>query len=504
MKRISIILILLVYGLQFSCSNQEENLIPKREEVPGVVPERIVAKLKEAGFFTSEGLSIRGNGYIVEFDIFLTEEKIDELIRSTPKNGRTQHYRTTNLVNVGGSPRIINTYVDPGFAPTMQTAIDVALGRFNNENLGLRFQRTENAGAADIRINAFYEESNTLGSGTFPSGGNPGSDISMNTYWYNTPRADAASVVAHEIGHNIGFRHTDYMDRAYSCFPSGGNEGDGGVGAIYIPGTPGGPAPNSWMLACSSGADRPFTSDDRTALNNLYPAPVISGGQLLLSSGQRIYSNQSVTTSDVQVTLTLQGDGNLVAYRGSQPVWSSGTAGTPVNECAMQTDGNLVLYGPGAVPYWHTSTYMYPGGYLVVNGNNVLSIIQNGVARWTSGEAPPVSGGSSVLASGETLNVDRTKNSPDGRFTLIMQADGNLVLYQGSTPLWASGTAGTPVVRCSMQGDGNLVLYSSNGTPYWASGTDGYPGSQLELESNGNMKITQNGVVRWISNTCCH
>lgn len=40
------------------------------------------------------------------------------------------------------------------------------------------------------------------------------------------------------MGHCIGFRHTDYMNRSYSCRGSAVNEGSAGVGAVYIPGTP--------------------------------------------------------------------------------------------------------------------------------------------------------------------------------------------------------------------------------------------------------------------------
>ena len=77
--------------------------------------------------------------------------------------------------------------------------------------------------------------------------------------------------MAHEIGHAIGFRHTDYMNRSYSCGGSPVNEGSAGVGAIHVPGTPTGPDPNSWMLSCiGSGQNRPFNANDRTALNYLY------------------------------------------------------------------------------------------------------------------------------------------------------------------------------------------------------------------------------------------
>ena len=62
------------------------------------------------------------------------------------------------------------------------------------------------------------------------------------------------------------------MSRKYSCGPGpGNNEGQAGVGAIHIPGTPTNPSANSWMLACiGSGVNRPFTANDKIALSTVY------------------------------------------------------------------------------------------------------------------------------------------------------------------------------------------------------------------------------------------
>ena len=79
------------------------------------------------------------------------------------------------------------------------------------------------------------------------------------------------TILAHEMGHCIGFRHTDYMNRSFSCGGSAVNEGASTVGAVLIPGTPSGPVSGSWMLACiGSGQNRPFNSSDIVALNYLY------------------------------------------------------------------------------------------------------------------------------------------------------------------------------------------------------------------------------------------
>jgi hypothetical protein len=237
------------------------------------IPLKVIENLKKAGFDTSEGLFPYEDGYLVEYDIYLTEKDIIKLANEK-EMGKNLHYTSTNLL--AGLPRTFNVFMDTNFSPFMQTAFDNALARYNSLNLLIRFQRTTNQSSANIQILSFFQNSNTLGiSGGFPANGNPAGIIRLNTFYYNdaTPRADAITVITHEIGHAIGFRHTDFMNRAFSC-GEGGNEGENPngnpIGAVYVPGTPTGPSAGSWMLACSNDNDRPFTSEDVIALNTVY------------------------------------------------------------------------------------------------------------------------------------------------------------------------------------------------------------------------------------------
>jgi hypothetical protein len=106
------------------------------------------------------------------------------------------------------------------------------------------------------------------------------------------------------------------------------------------------------------------------------------------------------------------------------------------------------------------------------------------------------------LNPGEILRRGEYLTSGNRGYTLILQQDGNLVLYDARKhPLWASGTQGKRVERCIMQRDGNLVLYLDNGQPVWASRTDGKPGSFLVLQNDGNLVIYQRAQPVWASNT---
>lgn len=109
------------------------------------------------------------------------------------------------------------------------------------------------------------------------------------------------------------------------------------------------------------------------------------------------------------------------------------------------------------------------------------------------------------LSPGSTLQPDASIYSPNNKFKLIYQPDGNLVLYRLSDnfPLWSTGTAGQPAGRCDMQADGNLVIYKPDGQAIWSSGTwgDPYAGSKLVLQDNGNLRITQAKSIWWESRT---
>jgi hypothetical protein len=217
----------------------------------------------------------QGDNYLVEGDILLTAANLSEA--STSPNLRiaeNEQYRTTNLVK--NLPRTITVSVSN--LPTVYaTATSNAVARYNALGLTIQFQIVSSGG--NIQVIGFNEGPSggyiTLGSSGFPtSAGDPYNQIQMNTneqaYGTNPDVNYLTSVLQHEIGHCIGFRHTDYMNRAFSCGGRHVNEGSAGIGAINIPGTPTKADAGSWMLACSSGTDRTFNPNDVIALNYLY------------------------------------------------------------------------------------------------------------------------------------------------------------------------------------------------------------------------------------------
>lgn len=67
---------------------------------------------------------------------------------------------------------------------------------------------------------------------------------------------------------------------------------------------------------------------------------------------------------------------------------------------------------------------------------------------------------------------------------LIMQSDGNLVQYSGSTSLWSSKTDRNPGAFLVMRDDGRLVLYSPNGSVLKVLNQSSF--SNLDIDYGGN------------------
>ncbi len=107
----------------------------------------------------------------------------------------------------------------------------------------------------------------------------------------------------------------------------------------------------------------------------------------VLEPGDELWPGEIMASPDGSTQLSMQRDGNLVAYRDGKPVWSTSVrgnlfamqgdgnavmyakaqdrqtpqfaSGTTVRDSILQVqdDGNVVIYGPDSKPLWATDTY---------------------------------------------------------------------------------------------------------------------------------------------------
>ncbi|HWS36756.1 MAG TPA: LamG-like jellyroll fold domain-containing protein, partial [Actinoplanes sp.] len=106
--------------------------------------------------------------------------------------------------------------------------------------------------------------------------------------------------------------------------------------------------------------------------------------------------------------------------------------------------------------------------------------------------------GSNTLSAGQAMYAGDGLRSNGGEFELLMQEDGNFVLYQKGRAVWSTGTYPQPGAWLTLQADGNLVVFSSTGTVLWSSNTAGTGAERLFLYDDGDLVLLDStGRVVW-------
>ncbi len=212
-----------------------------------------------------------------------------------------------------------------------------------------------------------------------------------------------------------------------------------------------------------------------------------------VNSHVELYGGTTLTSDSGQFSLAVQGDGNVVAYFGNRPYWALGTSSQGAR-LAVQGDGNLVLYTSSYSVLWASGTYDPAGAQLrIQNDGNVVLVGNSRGLLWASNKAP------TRLYSGQKLVGDNwwTIYSPNYRYRMVMQPDGNVVAYDGGTAIWSKHGA-QQHSTLEMQTDANLVLYNGSHTALWATNKFGPNGSYLEGQNDGNFVVySPNGVALW-------
>ncbi|WP_324291407.1 M57 family metalloprotease [Corallococcus sp. bb12-1] len=239
---------------------------------PEAESQEIVSNLIEAGFPANDIMVADGAVYVGR-DAHVTLEASREMLQAP--EGSAEQYRTTNLVGSGVTKICINPTADFNSYTNLSQGLDQAISNYNERGLRITFARGP---ATDCTATITAQTTTgTGGQAGFPSGGLPYGNFFIGTGLQAYSVDVNEHVITHEVGHAIGFRHSDYYNRSISC-GAGGDEGDAGVGAILIPGTPttatfGGSIMNSCFSANETGE---WTSSDLTALDFLYPGAAVA------------------------------------------------------------------------------------------------------------------------------------------------------------------------------------------------------------------------------------
>jgi lysophospholipase L1-like esterase len=181
---------------------------------------------------------------------------------------------------------------------------------------------------------------------------------------------------------------------------------------------------------------------------------------------------------------------------------SSGCDGIVDQDTATRDPANPLQYRPS----FNAGDFLHPndaGTQAIANAINLKSFEPNGL--------PPITASTSCgrLLPGQGMKRDQPLTSCDGRFTLYLQDDSNLVLYFGQSPIWAANTGGLNAIEFAFLPDGNAVLYDSTGKSVFETHTAGLQSTALWVQNDGNVVVydgPDGGPNRplYATGTCCH
>ncbi|MFJ3385520.1 MULTISPECIES: peptidoglycan DD-metalloendopeptidase family protein [unclassified Curtobacterium] len=215
------------------------------------------------------------------------------------------------------------------------------------------------------------------------------------------------------------------------------------------------------------------------------PAQAATVVSTSVRAGTTLQPGDSMTSSNGQFRLVMQGDGNLVEYGvGNAVLWASNTAKYPNAVAVIGTDGLLsVRSGSKVVAKWGTGGHAgYDFGVLPDGSLRMRDTTKRTIWQMQNFQDRVVSG--TVLKPGTVLRSDAGSAR---RFT--MQADGNLVQYVNGKAAWATRTNGHPGAWAAVQTDGNLVVYGPDNRVLWASRTSTAGCGQLLVQVDANVVL---------------
>jgi len=201
-------------------------------------------------------------------------------------------------------------------------------------------------------------------------------------------------------------------------------------------------------------------------------------------------------------------DPNGQGYNGTGYTGTLLEHGTEITVNQVQP-GDVIVYGPGTGE--HAAVIVEAGSdpltssmgeqgdpnYVRVSQDGrqpqrYLTIDTQGTPHTAPQPAPPAPAkkwtGPNHLSVDQRLIAGNNLASPNGQYGFCVQGDGNVVLYNGNSPIWATNTRGHANVWLIVQQDGNVVLYDATNKPLWSTQTHGQ-NAQLSIQDDGNVVV---------------
>jgi hypothetical protein len=223
-------------------------------------------------------------------------------------------------------------------------------------------------------------------------------------------------------------------------------------------------------------------------------------------------------SKDGRVALRLTTDHRLGVFRTDlpnlPPFWATRDLGASVASATFSADAVLRVLDKRNNTLWASSDATSGGGSATLSvqqDGNVVIHNANGDTVWqTLTQHRDELEGAVGLMPNEVLDANdgahNSKITASGQYQLIMQTDGNLVVYEdpsgAHTPIWASNTWLSGATTAKMTLDGALILSNADGELIWSSPWPNRPAAFLAMREDGNLVAYEPAkYIAWSSTT---
>jgi hypothetical protein len=346
----------------------QKNTIESDTPAPSNDSSPLYQQLIKAGF-SKDHIQDIGEHYLVEGDMLFNKKNTDmeffeeyfkkELSPAEDKNAR--HWVTPTLVsnyNIENIKMDISEFSSGleiyDWRKSSATAMTYWAGIANTS---INFVRYFSVFSGDRFINVVDDAgslpNNVIAAAEWPTSGNPGFQIRVNLDFLNNATVSSGQRIynlVHEIGHCIGFRHSDLN-----------NNTEAQNGAIPVPTTSAGIDNNSVMKAGTAlNSWAGFSSDDIVAAQTVYPVGLGYSNWITSPNSGKYpnYSHYFILDYSDPISIT----------------WNASLVSTPT--VTLQVYQNGVFKQTIAVGVPNTGSYSYPIMNAVGNGSHSAYEIQ--------------------------------------------------------------------------------------------------------------------------------
>jgi hypothetical protein len=349
----------------YSCESKIDNGINNSFEQKD---DPLVAKLISMGF-RADMIEDKGDYYLVEGDISISKK---ELSLQKPTQAMTQYLVSdSKIINV--IVKADNSIPSSG-VDNWRYEIQQAINDWNSIN-GSKITMSYNESASNPDITIMSDNGslndNVIAASEFPSSsGNPGWRIRINLDFLSNMTVSLSTKqynIVHELGHCIGFRHTNWVSR-------------GEENAVTVPGTPG-DDPNSVMNGGTALYSwNGFSNYDISAAIALYT----DGYWQNITPGGRLYQIAVGSGNDVW---GLNAQGRIYKWNGSNN-WINITPAGALLNISVGSDGTVWGINTSYQPVqWNGSNWLVKPGVLkqisVGSASHIWGInLSNRIYQW--------------------------------------------------------------------------------------------------------------------------